>query len=422
MSDRRKDSKGRNLREGELQRSDGRYEYRYFDSKGEKHSVYSWQLVDTDRIPPGKRCKESLRAMEKRINRDVEDGISTHRAGRMTLNAYFEEFFAAKQELKPSTRGNYRYMYDRFVKDKIGYRPIASIKYSDIKKFYLYLIHDRELKPHTMEIIHTILHPTFTAAVRDDYIRKNPAAGVMAEIKKSHEWATPKRHALTVDEQAAFVDYIAGSATYQHWLPLFTVMLGTGCRVAEVVGLRWQDCDFESKTISVNHNLIYRKRENGRCEFQITTPKTKAGTRTIPMLEEVKRALLQERIRQMQEGFCKAEVDGYSGFIFYNRFNTCLSPHCINRAIERISRSYNEEEQAQAKKERRKPVLLHHFSAHNLRHTFCTRFCENETNLKVIQEIMGHADIETTMNIYAEATEEKKRESFANLEGKIKVS
>ena len=128
MSDRRKDSKGRNLREGELQRSDGRYEYRYFDSKGEKHSVYSWQLVDTDRIPPGKRCKESLRAMEKRINRDVEDGISTHRAGRMTLNAYFEEFFAAKQELKPSTRGNYRYMYDRFVKDKIVYRPIASIK------------------------------------------------------------------------------------------------------------------------------------------------------------------------------------------------------------------------------------------------------------------------------------------------------
>ena len=55
-------------------------------------------------------------------------------------------------------------------------------------------------------------------------------------------------------------------------------------------------------------------------------------------------------------------------------------------------------------------------------YTFCTRFCENESNLKVIQEIMGHADIETTMNIYAEATTEKKVESFANLEGKIKIS
>ena len=59
---------------------------------------------------------------------------------------------------------------------------------------------------------------------------------------------------------------------------------------------------------------------------------------------------------------------------------------------------------------------------HNLRHTFCTRFCENETNIKVIQEIMGHSDISTTMNIYAEATEAKKKESFESLEGKIKIS
>ena len=65
--------------------------------------------------------------------------------------------------------------------------------------------------------------------------------------------------------------------------------------------------------------------------------------------------------------------------------------------------------------------LLPHFSCHHLRHTFCTRFCENETNLKVIQEIMGHADITTTMDIYNEATKDKKKESFAGLEGKIKI-
>lgn len=75
-----------------------------------------------------------------------------------------------------------------------------------------------------------------------------------------------------------------------------------------------------------------------------------------------------------------------------------------------------------SEKEHREPVLIPHFSVHNLRHTFCTRFCENETNLKVIQEIMCHADISTTMNIYNEATKEKKIESFANLEGKIKIS
>lgn len=57
-----------------------------------------------------------------------------------------------------------------------------------------------------------------------------------------------------------------------------------------------------------------------------------------------------------------------------------------------------------------------------LKDTFCICFCENEQKLKVIQEITEHAVIETTMNIYAEATKEKKQESFANLEGKIKIS
>ena len=79
----------------------------------------------------------------------------------------------------------------------------------------------------------------------------------------------------------------------------------------------------------------------------------------------------------------------------------------------------SEEETEKAEKERREPVLLPDFSAHNLRHTFCTRLCENETNLKVIQSIMGHADISTTMNIYAEATDDKKQEIVANLQGKI---
>lgn len=95
------------------------------------------------------------------------------------------------------------------------------------------------------------------------------------------------------------------------------------------------------------------------------------------------------------------------------------NPQTINRAIERIYTAFNEEEAVKAEKEHRKPLVIRHFSVHNLRHTFCTRFCENETNIKVIQDIMGHSDISTTMNIYAEA---KKKEAFDNLEGKIKIS
>lgn len=142
-----------------------------------------------------------------------------------------------------------------------------------------------------------------------------------------------------------------------------------------------------------------------------------------PKLDENgKQAFLQERENQLETGFNKTIIDGYSGFVFQNRFGDCLNAHCINRAIERIRRDYNNKETDMAAKEQREPELIPHFSVHNLRHTFCTRFCENETNLKIIQEIMGHADISTTMNIYNEATKEKKIESFANLEGKIKIS
>ena len=141
----------------------------------------------------------------------------------------------------------------------------------------------------------------------------------------------------------------------------------------------------------------------------------------IPMLREVKSALLNERLRQMAEGFNRNEVDGYTGFIFQTRRGNLCTSTAIDQIIKIIIRDYNTEETSAAKKQRREPVLLPHFSVHNLRHTFCTRFCENETNLKVIQEIMGHANISTTMDIYNEATMEKKKASFENLEGKIKI-
>lgn len=422
MSEKRKDSKGRILRNGEHQRSDGKYEYKYVDAKGVRRSVYSLKLVETDKAPEGKKNGPSLRELEKQARRDTEDGINAYTAYRTTLNSFFDDYIETKYELKQSTRTNYKYMYKKYVWDEIGLRNIAAIKYSDIKKFYIHLINDIGFKPNSMEIIHTILHPIFTTAVRDGLIRTNPTDGVMAEIKKGHDWEKPKRHALTESQQAAFISYISNSRVYRHWLPLFTVLLGTGCRVGEIIGLRWEDCDFSENIISINHNLIYRQQDSGKCEFHITTPKSKAGIRVVPMLSEVKKALLDERVRQMQTGFNQAVIDGYTGFIFKNRHGDCMNAHSINRAIGRISRDYNEQETALAKKERRTPELLPHFSVHNLRHTFCTRFCENETNLKIIQEIMGHADISTTMNIYNEATKEKKMESFASLEGKIKIS
>ena len=84
------------------------------------------------------------------------------------------------------------------------------------------------------------------------------------------------------------------------------------------------------------------------------------------------------------------------------------------KPVERLWISSMEEE-------KREPILLPHFSAHHLRHTFCTRLCEQESNIKVIQSIMGHADYSTTMDIYAECSMEKQQEVFADLNGKIMI-
>lgn len=139
------------------------------------------------------------------------------------------------------------------------------------------------------------------------------------------------------------------------------------------------------------------------------------------MLSDVRDALLSEYSRQEREGFCKDEIDSFSGFVFFSQSGRVYTSITVNKIIERILRSYNEADNLSANAEEREPLIIRSFTAHTLRHTFCTRLCENETNLKVIQEVMGHANIQTTMNIYAEATRDLKKKSFHGLEGKILV-
>lgn len=404
----RKDSKGRVLYKGEYERLDGRYVFQYLDVNGKRQSKYANDLPQ-------------LREYEKEICRDAYDGIDTHIGHSITLNAAFDRYMKLKLDIKSTTRGNYMYMYDHFVRPTFGNRKIGTIKYSDVKEFYYSILQNDVMKASTLDSIHTLLHPTFSMAVRDGYIRLNPTAGVMAEIKKSKAWDIPKRHALTEEQQLAFMNYMANNEQYKHWYNLFTVLLGTGCRVGELIGLRWEDVDFEDNMIDINHNMVYYRKENGECGWSVNTPKTKAGIRKIPMLDVVRKALDDEYEWQLEQGFSDYSLDGYTGFIFTNRFGKLNRPQTLNRAIKRIYTAYNAEEKEAARREKRKAVLIPHFSCHHLRHTFCARFCENEVNMKLVQEVMGHSDIATTMDIYAELSNKKKKEAFQLLEGVIKV-
>ena len=97
----------------------------------------------------------------------------------------FVRYMSLKNNLKLTTKSNYLYMYDRFIRDTFGKRNIAEMKYSDVVQFYNHLTKKQELKINTLETIYTLLHPTFQLDVSDDIIRKNPTDGVMAELKKN---------------------------------------------------------------------------------------------------------------------------------------------------------------------------------------------------------------------------------------------
>ena len=198
-------------------------------------------------------------------------------------------------------------------------------------------------------------------------------------------------------------------------------MLGTGMRVGEVTGLRWCDIDLEKGSIDINHTLVYYNRGNGNgCEFGINTPKTRNSKREIPMMDIVKEAFLEEQEFQKENGIsCRVSIEGYTDFIFVNRFGDAQHQGTLNKALRRIIRDCNDQvfDSPATKSER---VLLPHFSCHHLRHTFTTRLIEAGTNVKVVQEILGHADISTTLDIYADVTEDTKVKTFRELENTFK--
>ena len=410
MAKTRKDLRGRSLRKGEVQRaSDKRYMYTYTDPLGRRKFIYANDLTQ-------------LREKEEKLLKDQLEGLDIYVAGKATLNETFDRYISTKYNLRESTRSSYLYTYDHYVRNTFGLKRIAEIKYSDVLQFYYHLLNQQGISLGTLDSVHCLLHPTFQLDVRDEIIRKNPTDGVMKEISRESGKNRGVRHALTIEQQRCFMEYIANHPIYYHWWPMFTILLGTGCRIGEALGLRWQDLDFKKRVISINHSLVYYPANgSNKCALRVSLPKTDAGIRTIPMLDIVKDAFEMLYEEQKENGFNETEIDGMTGFIFCNRFGSVPNPQTVNHTIKRIANNYNADEVVRAKKEHRDPIILPNFSCHHLRHTFCTRLCENETNLKVIQSIMGHKNIETTLDIYAEATEKKKQESFENLAAKLDI-
>ncbi|MDR7810552.1 tyrosine-type recombinase/integrase [Lacrimispora sp.] len=400
--ERRKDNKNRVLKEGEYQRTSGTYEFKWRDKRGKRHSISAPSL-------------EELREKEIDVLRDVLDGVRADK-NNLTINDLYNSWVQLKRGLKDNTFSNYKYMYRQFVEPDFGKSKLVDLKRTDVRGFYNYLAEERHVKVNTIDNIHTVLHQVLELGVEDEYLRYNPSDNALRELKKARNFDTEKRKALTVPEQELFEAFLEKQGQYHRWYPIFVVMLWTGMRVGEITGLRWCDIDLEDETISVNHTLLYYdKRDEERCTFSINTPKTKSGERMIPMLPKVKEAFLMEKEYQKECGLkSKAVVDGFRDFIFINRFGNVQHQGTLNKALRRIIRDCNFE--VLDKDHREDAVILPKFSNHSLRHTFTTRMCEAGVNIKAMQEILGHADAETTMDIYAEATKDLKKSELINFD------
>jgi len=323
-----------------------------------------------------------------------------------TLEECFNAYLTDRRDLRPGTIHSYQEVFKRA--DTLKDIPVDQIKFSDIKHLYAYLRYDKDYSPASIELLNSILIPTFNNAVRDDILLKNPARGAYHEVARGDVWKSVHRPALTRHQSEQFISFIHYSPRFKHWEPMFITLFGTGLRIGELIALKWEDVSFKLNYIKINRAITF----SGGV-VNVGSPKTPASSRTIPLLSEVREALVTQntysRIIQVRNG---DNIPGRKGYIFLNSKGKVYYPSSINCAINAIVKAYNKENLYDP---------LPHFSVHQIRHSFCSRLCEMDVNVKVIQSVMGHSDYKTTMDIYTDITDEKKQADFSEIDEKMRI-
>lgn len=385
--EKRKDNKGRVLKKGESQRPDLSYMYRWVNKEGRRDCIYAKTL-------------DELRKKEEQINKEISIGISRT---NITLNEQIEIYFATKVNLENSTLENYLFYFNHSIKNsKLGKMRIIDIRKSDILLFYNYLYREKKYKPGTIKILQKIIRPALQLACDDDIIFKNPANNCTKDYSESQE----KKYALTFSEEAEFLNRIQERPRMKRYYPMYAIILKTGLRISEAIGLTWNDVDMEKRQININHQVQYRK-YGEKIQFYANTPKTKAGIRTIPMTEEVHKLFVEQRKIWLQtKKDPNFSVDGYSNFVFVsNMSGKCMRHENVRRMMRTIVAMNTERE-----------IQLPEISPHILRHTTCCRLAEAGCDIKVLQYIMGHEDIRTTMKVYNHVDDERVKREIDKLE------
>ena len=398
MSEVRRDNKGRKLFNGESQRKDGKYEYKYQDAWGKRKTVYSWKLTPADRVPAGKRDDISLREKIKQIQKNLNSNI-TPDGGNFTVLELVEKYISQKTGVRHNTRSNYNFVVNVIKKEDFGQKRIDKIKVSDAKEW---LIKMQQIDGRGYSSIHTIrgvVRPAFQMAVDDDLLVKNPFEFQLNTVVVND---SVTREAITRQQERDFLEFVKNDQHFCKYYDGIYILFKTGLRISEFVGLTKKNLDFENNRIIVDHQL-QRTRD---MKYIIEDTKTESGERMVPMTPEVKEAF-QRILANRKNPKVEPMVDGYSGFLFLDKNGRPMVALHWEKYFQHIREKYNKIYRVQMPK----------VTPHVCRHTFCSNMAKSGMNPKTLQYIMGHSDISVTLNVYTHLNYDDAEEEMQKVVG-----
>ena len=396
MSEKRRDNRNRILRNGESQRSDGRYMFKYKDHYGQTKYVYSWRLDRNDKTPAGKQKELSLREKERQIEADLFDQI-VPQGGGMTVLELVQKYISLKTGIRHNTQANYNFVINILKKEEFGNRRIDKVKLSDAKGWLIKLQKDGRGYS-SIKTVRGVIRPAFQMATDDDLIRKNPFDFQLATVIVND---SVTREAVTRKQQRAFLDFVKNDVHFRQYYEGIYILFHTGMRISEFVGLTISDVDFVNKKINVDHQL----QRTRNMKYVIEKTKTAGGVRQIPMTDDVYQCF-KTIIANRKAPKIEPMIDGYTGFLYLDKNNNPLVALHWEKYFQHIREKYNSIYKVQLPK----------ITPHVCRHTFCSNMAKSGMNPKTLQYIMGHSDIGVTLNTYThlnfdDAAEEVKRVS-----------
>lgn len=244
----------------------------------------------------------------------------------------------------------------------------------------------------TLSTLKALLKELFRTAMGNGYVLVNPCDAVILPKREVYE-----ARFLTEHEQQMFLE---AAQDYTHY-DIFCFCLSCGARIGEVLGLKWSDVDFESKTLTIQRTLHYGVLDdNESCHFFFTTPKTKSSERTIPLLPDTEEILRRvKKIQLMNKKLYSKkwrQEEGFEDMVFTTKQGTPIRYGDVNRSIKNVIVKANLQEEELATEEGREPYIMKPFSPHCFRHTFITRCKKNGVPYETLQPYVGHSTKEMT--------------------------